>query len=228
MHCFLCFTACIGYNVFVYFPHLVKNVVIVSRCSTYTHLWDQILFCLLQALHADFRLDYCRLWQALIRGDMSGVERYSRRLGAGDLYPLFACVLTARSWTSVNAGISSVPVTQSEVWACAHFMFCSAVFHSWEWVYSCFSFFFFITCCTWTDLGGISLHTKVGVAPVWSWPSGFHCAICAQRGGLFILLCNIFVLAALQCNSVPPTHMMVQTHTHWQEPGHDTFHIYPD
>lgn len=69
----------------------------------------------LQVLQPDFRLDYCRLWQALIKGDMSGVERYSRRLGAGDLYPLFACVLTARSWTSVNAGISSVPVTKFEV-----------------------------------------------------------------------------------------------------------------
>lgn len=76
---------------------------------------------LLQVLHADFRLDYCRLWQALIKGNISGVERYSRRLGAGDLYPLFACVLTARSWTSVNAGISSLPVTQSEVGAHAQF-----------------------------------------------------------------------------------------------------------
>lgn len=52
---------------------------------------------------------------SLIKGDMSGVERYSRRLGAGDLYPLFACVLTARSWNAVNAGISSVPVTHAEV-----------------------------------------------------------------------------------------------------------------
>ncbi|CAK6974343.1 aarF domain-containing protein kinase 1 [Scomber scombrus] len=67
-----------------------------------------------KVLQPDFRLDYCRLWQALIKGDMSGVERYSRSLGAGDLYPLFACVLTARSWTAVNAGISSVPVTHSE------------------------------------------------------------------------------------------------------------------
>ncbi|GLD56386.1 uncharacterized aarF domain-containing protein kinase 1 isoform X1 [Lates japonicus] len=50
----------------------------------------------------------------LTKGDMSKVERYSRRLGAGDLYPLFACDLTARSWTAVNAGISSVPVTHSE------------------------------------------------------------------------------------------------------------------
>ncbi|TNN84972.1 putative aarF domain-containing protein kinase 1 [Liparis tanakae] len=54
------------------------------------------------------------LYQALIRGDMSGVERYSLRLGAGELYPLFACVVTSRSWTAVNAGISSVPVTSSE------------------------------------------------------------------------------------------------------------------
>ena len=70
-----------------------------------------------QILKPDFRLDYCRLWQALINSDMSKVERYSRRLGAGDLYPLFACILTARSWTAVNAGISSVPVTNSEVWS---------------------------------------------------------------------------------------------------------------
>lgn len=52
-----------------------------------------------------------------MKSDMAGVEHYSRRLGAGDLYPLFACVLTARSWTSVNAGITSVPVTHSEVGA---------------------------------------------------------------------------------------------------------------
>ncbi|XP_016131810.1 uncharacterized aarF domain-containing protein kinase 1-like [Sinocyclocheilus grahami] len=67
-----------------------------------------------EVLNQDFRLDYCRLWQSLIKGDLKGIERYSRRLGAGDLYPLFACVLTARSWKSVNVGISQTPVTQSE------------------------------------------------------------------------------------------------------------------
>ncbi|KAM6973774.1 aarF domain-containing protein kinase 1 isoform 1-T2 [Aplochiton taeniatus] len=69
---------------------------------------------LYQVLQPDFRLDYCRLWQALIRGDLKRVERYSRRLGVGDLYPLFACVLTARSWASVSAGIGSTPVTKAE------------------------------------------------------------------------------------------------------------------
>uniref|UniRef100_A0A8D3DM17 AarF domain-containing protein kinase 1 n=1 Tax=Scophthalmus maximus TaxID=52904 RepID=A0A8D3DM17_SCOMX len=94
-------------------PH--PGNVLVRKCpenkKTEIVLLDHGLY---QILQPDFRLDYCRLWQALINSDMSKVERYSRRLGAGDLYPLFACVLTARSWTAVNAGISSVPVTHSE------------------------------------------------------------------------------------------------------------------
>ncbi|KAJ8411787.1 hypothetical protein AAFF_G00154250 [Aldrovandia affinis] len=69
---------------------------------------------LYQDLNQDFRMDYCRLWQALMKADLKGIERYSRRLGAGDMYPLFACVLTARSWTSVSNGISQTPVTNSE------------------------------------------------------------------------------------------------------------------
>ncbi|XP_016125187.1 aarF domain-containing protein kinase 1 isoform X1 [Sinocyclocheilus grahami] len=94
-------------------PH--PGNVLVRKCpesnKTEIVLLDHGLY---QVLNQDFRLDYCRLWQSLIKGDLKGIERYSRRLGAGDLYPLFACVLTARSWTSVNAGISQTPVTQSE------------------------------------------------------------------------------------------------------------------
>uniref|UniRef100_A0A3P8WGF0 AarF domain-containing protein kinase 1 n=1 Tax=Cynoglossus semilaevis TaxID=244447 RepID=A0A3P8WGF0_CYNSE len=94
-------------------PH--PGNVLVRKCPrsrrTEIFLLDHGLY---QNLQPDFRLDYCRLWNALISRDMAKVERYSRKLGAGDLYPLFACVLTARSWTAVNAGISAVPVTLSE------------------------------------------------------------------------------------------------------------------
>ncbi|XP_068821413.1 aarF domain-containing protein kinase 1 isoform X2 [Capricornis sumatraensis] len=69
---------------------------------------------LYQALTEEFRLDYCRLWQALIWTDMQGVRKYGQRLGAGDLYPLFACMLTARSWDAVNRGIGQTPVTATE------------------------------------------------------------------------------------------------------------------
>ncbi|XP_076979327.1 aarF domain-containing protein kinase 1 isoform X6 [Tamandua tetradactyla] len=69
---------------------------------------------LYQVLTEEFRLDYCHLWQSLIWTDMKRVKKYSQRLGAGDLYPLFACMLTARSWNSVNRGIDRVPVTATE------------------------------------------------------------------------------------------------------------------
>ncbi|XP_029808689.1 uncharacterized aarF domain-containing protein kinase 1 isoform X3 [Suricata suricatta] len=69
---------------------------------------------LYQVLTEEFRLNYCHLWQSLIWTDMKRVRKYSERLGAGDLYPLFACMLTARSWDSVNRGISQAPVTATE------------------------------------------------------------------------------------------------------------------
>ncbi|XP_060037332.1 aarF domain-containing protein kinase 1 isoform X2 [Erinaceus europaeus] len=69
---------------------------------------------LYQVLTEEFRLDYCHLWHSLIRADMKQVEKYSQRLGAGELYPLFACILTARSWASVTRGIGQAPVTAAE------------------------------------------------------------------------------------------------------------------
>ncbi|KAG7282440.1 hypothetical protein CRUP_018157 [Coryphaenoides rupestris] len=117
-------------------PH--PGNVLVRACprskETQIVLLDHGLY---QELQPGFRLDYCRLWQALITSDMGGVERYSRRLGAGDLFPLFACMLTARSWNSVNTGISSTPVTQSEVGkrksVCVSFMdYMRIVTHSWS------------------------------------------------------------------------------------------------
>uniref|UniRef100_A0ACB8G4Y6 AarF domain-containing protein kinase 1 n=1 Tax=Sphaerodactylus townsendi TaxID=933632 RepID=A0ACB8G4Y6_9SAUR len=94
-------------------PH--PGNVLVRKCPT-THKTHIILLDhgLYQTLTDSFRLDYCRLWQALIKADMKQVQKYSRKLGAGDLYPLFACMLTARSWESVNRGIDQLPVTAKE------------------------------------------------------------------------------------------------------------------
>ncbi|KAM6074025.1 aarF domain-containing protein kinase 1 isoform 2-T4 [Chlamydotis macqueenii] len=101
-------------------PH--PGNVLVKKCpasgKAHIILLDHGLYqgpCLpLQVLSESFRMDYCRLWQALIKADMKRVQKYSRRLGAGDLYPLFACMLTARSWESVNRGIDRSPVSASE------------------------------------------------------------------------------------------------------------------
>ncbi|XP_041514554.1 aarF domain-containing protein kinase 1 isoform X2 [Microtus oregoni] len=69
---------------------------------------------LYQVLTEEFRLDYCHLWQSLIWTDMERVKQYSQRLGAAELYPLFACMLTARSWDSVKRGIGQAPVSATE------------------------------------------------------------------------------------------------------------------
>ncbi|CAM9824095.1 unnamed protein product [Lampetra fluviatilis] len=67
-----------------------------------------------QTLSDGFRVDYCRLWQALLRADVAAVEKHARSLGAGELYGLFACVLTARSWDVVQQGIDRAPITSKE------------------------------------------------------------------------------------------------------------------
>ncbi|XP_062350556.1 aarF domain-containing protein kinase 1 isoform X3 [Cinclus cinclus] len=94
-------------------PH--PGNVLVKKCpasgKAHIILLDHGLY---QVLSESFRMDYCHLWQALIKADMKRVQKYSRRLGAGDLYPLFACMLTARSWESVNRGIDQSPVSASE------------------------------------------------------------------------------------------------------------------
>ncbi|XP_033115857.1 aarF domain-containing protein kinase 1-like [Anneissia japonica] len=62
----------------------------------------------------EFRLNYANLWQSLIAANLEGIKLYSQRLGAGELYPLFACMLTARSWAVVTHGIDQVERSSKE------------------------------------------------------------------------------------------------------------------
>lgn len=68
-----------------------------------------------QALSDKFRLNYARLWQSILAADIKGIKQYSDVLGAGEMYGLFACMLTARSWESVSKGIDKKDLSQSEV-----------------------------------------------------------------------------------------------------------------
>ena len=75
------------------------------RCFTY-HL---------QTLKDDFRLKYCQLWKSIIDRNMTGIKKYSEALGTGELFPLFACMITGRSWNSLNKGITEESFTKEEV-----------------------------------------------------------------------------------------------------------------
>eukprot|EP00051_Salpingoeca_urceolata_P015011 m.192127 g.192127 ORF g.192127 m.192127 type:complete len:631 (+) comp18260_c0_seq4:102-1994(+) len=56
---------------------------------------------LYRELDDDFRVNYCRLWRALINADVKEIERYCAKLNAGDMYPLFAAMLTKKSWNDI-------------------------------------------------------------------------------------------------------------------------------
>uniref|UniRef100_A0A914XMU8 Protein kinase domain-containing protein n=1 Tax=Plectus sambesii TaxID=2011161 RepID=A0A914XMU8_9BILA len=62
----------------------------------------------------DFRLNYANLWLALLKPDQDAIKYWSKKMGVGDLYGLFACMVTARSWKSVTSGISKNVITADE------------------------------------------------------------------------------------------------------------------
>ncbi|XP_007904200.1 aarF domain-containing protein kinase 1 [Callorhinchus milii] len=94
-------------------PHPGNVLVRKSRATKRSQivLLDHGLY---QTLEEEFRLNYCHLWRSLIQADMKKIEKYSRDLGAGDLFPLFACMVSARSWSSITKGIDQIPVTKKE------------------------------------------------------------------------------------------------------------------
>lgn len=66
-------------------------------------------------LTEEFRMTYCRLWQALINKDLPAVKRYSEQLNAGQLYRLLASMVCARAWDSITAGIDQEPMSKKEL-----------------------------------------------------------------------------------------------------------------
>ena len=47
------------------------------------------------------RAEYAGLWRALVFGDAAGIKAHAAAMGAGDLYPLFAAMLTQRPWEAI-------------------------------------------------------------------------------------------------------------------------------
>ncbi|CAM9107880.1 unnamed protein product, partial [Phaeothamnion confervicola] len=68
---------------------------------------------LYRELDQEFRLDYCRLWKALVTADLAGVEHYCRKMHAGDMYALLAAMLTSRPFDEIAGGGGGGCVTGS-------------------------------------------------------------------------------------------------------------------
>eukprot|EP01137_Pigoraptor_chileana_P030580 Opistho-2@17257 len=71
---------------------------------------------LYQRLSREFRLNYCRLWKALIEFDEAGIRESAARLGGDEAtYHLFACMLTGRTWDAIETGIGALPTSPEEI-----------------------------------------------------------------------------------------------------------------
>lgn len=86
-----------------------------TQTSYLQTFFDYFQFLFVQVLTEEFRMTYCRLWQALINKDLPAVKRYSEQLNAGQLYRLLASMVCARAWDSITAGIDQEPMSKKEV-----------------------------------------------------------------------------------------------------------------
>lgn len=66
-------------------------------------------------LTRNFRYDYSQLWLSILTRDREKMRAYSMNLGlTGNLYPIFACMVTGRPWDSVVAGVQKVAIDARE------------------------------------------------------------------------------------------------------------------
>ncbi|CAG2169391.1 unnamed protein product, partial [Oppiella nova] len=84
-------------------PH--PGNILVNKCpdnSPQIILLDHGLY---TQLTEKFRHDYSRMWLAVINADVPQMKIWSEALGVGSLYPLLACIMTAKPWNAIQRGL---------------------------------------------------------------------------------------------------------------------------
>lgn len=72
----------------------------IALLVTLCHILGSPCHC--RRLDDDFRLQYARMWQALVMADEAGIRSAAAGMGAGETTELFAGVLTQRPWSQVR------------------------------------------------------------------------------------------------------------------------------
>ncbi len=65
-------------------------------------------------LSSHFRYTYAEFWQAIIKRDVEAIRTAATALGVCELYGLFACMVTARSWNAIQRGMEVSQRNSSE------------------------------------------------------------------------------------------------------------------
>jgi hypothetical protein len=87
-------------------PFSLTNDIIIS---------EFIITVYLQQLTNDFRLQYSQFWLSILKADIDGIKKAADLLGVGQLHGLFACMVTGRSWGSIQKGIDKAEKNSAEV-----------------------------------------------------------------------------------------------------------------
>ncbi len=67
-----------------------------------------------QQLTNEFRHQYSQFWLSILNADKDGIMESADKLGVGQLYGLFACMVTGRSWSSILKGIDRAEKNAAE------------------------------------------------------------------------------------------------------------------
>uniref|UniRef100_A0A7G3AXI4 Protein kinase domain-containing protein n=1 Tax=Lutzomyia longipalpis TaxID=7200 RepID=A0A7G3AXI4_LUTLO len=92
-------------NGFVHSDPHPGNILVAKtdKGETQVMLLDHGLY---STLSDQFRYDYSQLWLSILRVDRLAMRQFSEKLGIrGNLYGIFACMVTGRPWEAVVAGI---------------------------------------------------------------------------------------------------------------------------
>ncbi|XP_035824721.1 aarF domain-containing protein kinase 1 [Aplysia californica] len=92
-------------------PHPGNVLVRKGKSGPEIILLDHGLY---QTLTDDFRVEYSKMWMSMINADVEGMKQHATALNVGDLFGLFACMLSARSWDALLAGIDKHEFTVEE------------------------------------------------------------------------------------------------------------------
>ena len=63
-------------------------------------------------------MNYSQFWLSILNADLKGIQKFADKLGVGQLYGLFACMVAGRSWSSITKGIDRAEKTGAEVLGC--------------------------------------------------------------------------------------------------------------
>ncbi|XP_067013048.1 aarF domain-containing kinase 1 isoform X1 [Anabrus simplex] len=65
-------------------------------------------------LSNEIRWEYSKLWLSILNFDRAGMRAHCEKLGVGDLYGLFSCMVTGRTWDAIESGIDKVRYSSRE------------------------------------------------------------------------------------------------------------------